>query len=208
MSAVQDTQPPQPETGTASNRRAATRRDLLEGATLLSAAALAVPLTTSCSNAAEQAPAADAQAGNRPAAGDALYDRLGGIFAIAGVVDYFSDEIIKDPVAGAQSKNPALRRWHTQQLDRLPGLKWMRTLWVAAVSGGPYTFTATKPGSTQLGLEEAHRDLRISSEEFDAVAGVLSRSLDHFEVPQREKDEVLAAFAAHKNEVIAGSRAS
>ena len=145
---------------------------------------------------------------SRPAAGDSLYERLGGIFAIAGVVDYFSDEIIKDPVAGAQSRNPALRKWHTEQLDRLPGLKWMRTLWVADVSGGPYQFAATKPGATELGLEAAHRDLHITSAEFDAVAGVLSRSLDHFSVPQREKDEVLAAFAAHKDEVTQGSRAS
>jgi len=135
-----------------------------------------------------------------------LYDRLGGIFAIAAVVNYFSDEIIKDPVAGARSANPALREWHTKQLDRLPGLKFMRTLWVAAVSGGPFKYTPTRPGSTNLGLENAHKNLRISPGEFDAVAGVLSRSLDHFKVPQREKSEVLAAFAAHKNEVTQGWR--
>ena len=181
-----------------------TRRDWLESATILSAAAIAVPLTAGCSNAAEQAPTGNAT----PAPGQSLYDRLGGIFAIAGVVDYFSDEIIKDPVAGAQSRNPQLREWHTRQLDRLPGLKWLRTLWVADVSGGPYKFTATRPGSTKLGLEEAHRNLKIAPAEFDAVAAVLSRSLDHFSVPQREKDEVLAAFAAHKDEVTAGSRQS
>ena len=37
------------------------------------------------------------------------------------------------------------------------------------------------------------------------MAGVLSRSLDHFKVPEKEKSEVLAAFAAHKDEVTAGS---
>ena len=142
-----------------------------------------------------------------PAAGESLYDRLGGIFAIAGVVDYFSDEIIKDPTAGAQSRNPALRKWHTESLDRLPGLKFMRTLWVANVAGGPYQYTPTRPGSTNLGLENAHKDLHISSAEFDAVAAVLSRSLDHFNVPAKEKGEVLAAFAAHKDEVTQGSRA-
>ena len=135
-----------------------------------------------------------------------LYDRLGGIFAIAAVVNYFSDEIIKDPTAGARSNNPALREWHTKQLDRLPGLKFMRTLWVANISGGPFQYTPVRPGSTNLGLEEAHRNLKISPNEFDAVAAVLSRSLDHFAVPQREKTEVLAAFAAHKNEVTEGSR--
>ena len=62
----------------------------------------------------------------------------------------------------------------------------------------------TKAGKTRLGLEEAHRDLRISPDEFDEVAAELGRSLDFAKVPQREKDEVLAAFAAHKNEVTAG----
>ena len=80
----------------------------------------------------------------------------------------------------------------------MPGLKFMRTLWVCEVSGGPFKFTATKPGKTPLGLEEAHRDLRISPAEFDEVAAELGRSLDHFKVPKREKAEVLAAFAAHK----------
>jgi hypothetical protein len=36
----------------------------------------------------------------------------------------------------------------------------MRTLWVCNVSGGPFQFTATKPGTTPFGLEEVHRDLR------------------------------------------------
>lgn len=187
------------------HERTANRRDLVvRGTASLSAAAIIAALPAGCARAEDPA-----STGNEPVAsqsGPSLFDRLGGIFAIAGVVDYFSDEIIKDPVAGAQSSNPALRQWHTAQLGRLPGLKFMRTLWVATVSGGPYQYTPTRPGSTNLGLEEAHRNLRISSEEFDAVAGVLSRSLDHFDVPQREKSEVLAAFAAHKDEVTRGSR--
>jgi hemoglobin len=40
------------------------------------------------------------------------------------------------------------------------------------------------------------------------VAGVLSRTLDEFGVPQREKDEVLGAFAAHKPEVTEGALAT
>ena len=133
-----------------------------------------------------------------------LYERLGGIFAIAAVVNHFSDAVVKNPIVGQKSKNPQLREWHTKSLKRLPGLKFMRTLWVAEVSGGPYKFTATKPGKTALGLEEAHRSLRISPAEFDEVAAELGRSLDFAKVPKREKGEVLAAFAAHKNEVTAG----
>jgi hemoglobin len=137
-----------------------------------------------------------------------LYDRLGGVFAIAAVVDHFSDAIVKNEIAGQSSDNPELREWHIQKLARLPGLKWMRTLWVCEVAGGPYTYNATKPGATSLGLEEAHRELHIKPEEFDAVAGELSKSLDFFKVPEREKGEVLAAFAAHKGEVTEGSLAT
>ncbi len=135
-----------------------------------------------------------------------LYDRLGGAFAIAAVVDQFSDALIQNPVVGQNSENPALREWHTNNLGRLPGLKFMRTLWVCTVAGGPQQYAATEPGSTPLGLEEAHRDLKISPDEFDEVAAELARTLDAFSVPEQEKEEVLGAFAAHKGEVTGGSR--
>ena len=135
-----------------------------------------------------------------------LYDRVGGAFAIAAVVDHFSDAIVRNPIVGQQSENPQLREWHTKNLERLPGLKFMRTLWVCSVAGGPQQYAGTKPGSTTLGLEEAHRDLKISPEEFDEVAAELGRTLDFFSVPDREKEEVLGAFAGHKDEVTEGYR--
>ncbi len=167
-----------------------TRRQSLQGLALVGAgASLAVPaLSHRVAAAAEKS----------------LYERLGGVFAIAAVVDHFSDAVVKNPIVGTKSKNPQLREWHTKNLGRLPGLKFMRTLWVCDVSGGPYQFTATKPGTTPLGLEEAHRDLRISPAEFDEVAAELGRTLDFAKVPKSEKAEVLAAFAAHKDEVTAG----
>ena len=133
-----------------------------------------------------------------------LYERLGGVFAIAAVVDHFSDAVVQNTIVGQQSNNPALREWHTQNLGRLPGLKFMRTLWVCNVAGGPFEYTPTVPGSTVLGLEEAHRKLHISPDEFDEVAAELGRTLDAVGVPEQEKGEVLAAFAAHKGEVTEG----
>jgi hemoglobin len=133
-----------------------------------------------------------------------LYERLGGAFAIAAVVDHFSEAVVQNPIVGQQSENAALREWHTNNLGRLPGLKFMRTLWVCEVAGGPQQYSATKPGATSLGLEEAHRELKISPAEFDEVAAELGRTLDLFKVPEREKGEVLAAFAAHKGEVTEG----
>jgi hemoglobin len=137
-----------------------------------------------------------------------LYDRLGGVFAIAAVVDKFSDALIQNPVVGQGSSNPELAEWHTKSLARLPGLKFMRTLWVCNVAGGPFEYTPTRPGSTVIGLEEAHRELQITPEEFDEVAAVLAQTLDSFQIPTQEKDEVLAAFAAHKGEVTEGSMAT
>ena len=145
-----------------------------------------------------------ADADNVDAQEKSLYERLGGVFAIAAVVDHFSDAVVKNPIVGQESKNPQLREWHTENLARLPGLKFMRTLWVCDVAGGPFQFTPTKPGTTPLGLEEAHRERKISPEEFDEVAAELGRTLEFFKVPAREKGEVLAAFAAHKDEVTAG----
>jgi len=133
-----------------------------------------------------------------------LYERLGGAFAIAAVIDHFSEAVVRNPIVGQTSENPGLREWHTNNLGRLPGLKFMRTLWVCNVAGGPQHYAATKPGSTALGLEDAHRELKISSAQFDEVAAELGRTLDFFKVPEREKEEVLAAFAAHKGEVTEG----
>ena len=168
-----------------------TRRSVVAGLAL--AAAPATVLAT-----ADDAHAQDKQTEK------SLYERLGGVFAIAAVVDPFSDAVVKNPIVGQKSKNPQLREWHTKNLGRLPGLKFMRTLWVCNVSGGPFQFKATKPGTTPLGLEEAHRNLRISPAEFDEVAAELGRTLDSVKVPKRDKAEVLAAFAAHKDEVTAG----
>ncbi|KAB2969826.1 MAG: group 1 truncated hemoglobin [Thermoanaerobaculia bacterium] len=164
------------------------------------ARSLAISMTLIAALVATSAPAA-------PEVEKSLYERLGGVFAIASVVDHFSDAVVQNPIVGKGSKNPALREWHTKNLGRLPGLKFMRTLWVCAATGGPFDYSPTKPGKTELGLEEAHRELKISPAEFDEVAAELGRSLDFAKVPAREKGEVLAAFAAHKDEVTAGYKA-
>ena len=81
-----------------------------------------------------------------------LYERLGGAFAIAAVGDQFSDALISNQIVGQSSENPALREWHTNNLARLPGLKFMRTLWVCDISGGPQGYAATEPGRTTRGV--------------------------------------------------------
>lgn len=50
-----------------------------------------------------------------------LYQRLGGAFAIAAVVDRYRDALVHNPIVGQQSDNPALAELHTNNLGRLPG---------------------------------------------------------------------------------------
>jgi hemoglobin len=136
----------------------------------------------------QPAPFAAAQEGTPEGAGSAepsLYERVGGIFAIAAVVDRFSDAIITNPKL---NENPNLKAWNeTEAETRLPGLKFGRTQWVAALSGGPYEYTG-------LPLEEAHQDFHLTADEFAEVGAEIVRALDYFQVPEREKQELVAAY--------------
>ena len=127
-----------------------------------------------------------------------LYERLGGIFNIAAVVDNFSDRLLENQKI--VDANPELHEWHTVTYHtRMPGLKWGRTWWLAMKAGGPYLYTGRE-------MRDAHFDLKISPEVFDEVSRELANAMDEFKVPEREKQEVLAAFGAEKGEVTAGSQ--
>ena len=123
-----------------------------------------------------------------------LYDRVGGIFAIAAVVNRFSDEIIKNPKLNV---NPALKAWNeTEAETRLPGLKFGRTLWIAATAGGPFEYTG-------LPLSEAHTRFNLTSEEFDEVGAEIVRALEFYKVPQAEIDLLVEAYMLSKPDVVA-----
>jgi len=81
-----------------------------------------------------------------------LYERLGGVFAIAAVVDHFSDAVVKNPVVGQKSKNPQLREWHTKNLGRLPGLKLCGRFGSAAFRAGPFSTRPPDPVRRRLVL--------------------------------------------------------
>ena len=125
-----------------------------------------------------------------------LYERVGGIFAIAAVVDRFSDEIIKNPKL---NENPALKAWNeTEAETRLPGLKFGRTQWVAALAGGPYEYTG-------LPLEEAHQDLHLTADEFAEVGAEIVRALEYYQVPEREIQELVDAYMTAMPQVVTTS---
>jgi hemoglobin len=160
------------------------RRTVAKGAGALAgmAAMGVLPTTAEARNATQTAPAEPS-----------LYDRLGGYFAIAAVVNRFSDEIITNPKL---NENPALKAWNeTQAESRLPGLKFGRTLWIAAVAGGPFEYTG-------LPLNEAHAEFNLTADEFAEVGAEIVRALDYYGVPEREQQELVEAYQASMTDVV------
>ena len=72
----------------------------------------------------------------------------------------------------------------------------MRTLWVAALAGGPFKYTG-------MPLHDAHTRFSLTSDEFDEVGAEIVRSLDYYHVPEREKQELVTAYMRSKPDVVA-----
>jgi hemoglobin len=139
------------------------------------------------------AQATPATQGAEPKATQSLYDRLGGIFAISAVVDRFSDAIIKNPKL---NQNPQLVAWNRDEAaTRLPGLKVMRTIWIASLAGGPFQYSG-KP------LAEAHPRFKLTEAEFKEVGAEIVRALEFYKVPQREQQELVKAYNSSMADVV------
>jgi hemoglobin len=158
------------------------RRTMAKGAGALAGTAAARGLIPAATEAKQSTP-------TEPS----LYERLGGIFAIAAVVNRFSDEIITNPKLNV---NPALKEWNEKEAEtRLPGLKFMRTIWIAALAGGPFEYTG-------LPLDKAHADFHLTADEFDEVGAEIVRALDFYKVPEREKQELVEAYMTAMDDVV------
>ena len=127
----------------------------------------------------------------------ALFDRLGGFFGIAAVVNRFSDQILVNPIL---NQNPALAAWNQNEAPtRLPGLKFGRTMWIAAMVGGPIKYTG-------LPLEQAHDRFNMTSAEFAEVGAEIVRALQFFNVPQSDIDQLVCLYGTSMGEVVSSSR--
>ena len=121
-----------------------------------------------------------------------LYERLGGIYSIATVIDDLIDRIMVDDRLNA---NPRVDEAHHRVLP--PGFKYLVTEMVGEATGGPQRYT----GRT---MEDSHRDLRITGAEWEALIDDLNQSLDKFRVPPQERSEVLAIVQSTRDAIVAG----
>jgi len=122
-----------------------------------------------------------------------LFERLGGTYAIASVVDDLTERLAADPVITA---NPAVK----ESLSKIsvPGLKFQLTAFVIQAVGGPYQYHGKD-------MKTAHANLKISGAEWDAAVADLKATLAKFNVPQREQEELLRVVASTKNDIVTNS---
>jgi hemoglobin len=125
-----------------------------------------------------------------PAATATLYDRLGGVYSIATVVDDFIDRIMKDPRLNA---NPALDEAH----HKVPpaGFKYLVTEMVCGATGGPQRYTGRS-------MAESHRHLHIRPREWDAFLDDFQQTLNKFQVPPAEQKELQALVQSTYGDIV------
>ncbi len=121
-----------------------------------------------------------------------LYERLGGIYNIATVVDDFIDRIMVD---GRLNANPQVDEAHHRVSPA--GFKYLVTEQVGEAAGGPQRYTGRS-------MEDTHLDLLITGEEWEAFIDDFNQTLDKFEVPQQERSELLDIIESTRDAIVVG----
>ena len=121
---------------------------------------------------------------------ESLYDRLGGVYPIAVVVDEFINRLVVNDVLNA---NPAIDEARARVPG--PGLKFHVTALVCQATGGPCVYTGR-------GMRESHAHMKITDAEWQEMLSVFKAVLTDFEVPQQEQDELVAIVESTKGEIV------
>ena len=132
----------------------------------------------------------------QPAEKPSLYERLGGVYSIATVVDDFIDRIMVDPRLNA---NPFVDEAH----HRVPpaGFKYLVTEMVCWATGGPQKYTGKS-------MAESHSHLKTTSEEWEALLKDFQQTLDKFAVPAEEQAELKAIVNSTRSDIVVASGAA
>jgi hemoglobin len=119
-----------------------------------------------------------------------LYERLGGVYAIAAVVDDFIDRIMDDPRLNA---NPKVNEAH-HRVSRA-GFKYLVTEMVCWATGGPQRYSGK-------GMYDSHAHLGITPDEWQVFLGDFKATLDHFGVGTAEQSELFAIVESTKKDIV------
>lgn len=119
-----------------------------------------------------------------------LYERLGGVYAIAAVVDDFIDRIMQDSRLNA---NPKVDEAHHRVSKA--GFKYLVTEQVCWAAGGPQVYTGRS-------MRDSHVHLEITEFEWQSFLDDLRQTFDKFEVPAAERAELLAIVESTKSDIV------
>ena len=119
-----------------------------------------------------------------------LYERLGGVYSIATVIDHFIDRIMVDPRLNA---NPRVDEAHHRVSPA--GFKYLVTEMLCWAAGGPQKYTGRS-------MKDLHRDLMITAAEWEAFLDDLQQTLDKFAVPQAEQEEIKAIIDSTRADIV------
>ncbi len=119
-----------------------------------------------------------------------LYERLGGVFAIAAVVDDFIERIMVDP---RLNSNPKVDEAHHKVSKA--GFKYLVTEQVCHATGGPQRYTGRS-------MSDSHGHLDITETEWQAFLGDLTQTLNKFGVPAQERQELFAIVDSTKADIV------
>jgi hemoglobin len=120
----------------------------------------------------------------------ALYDRLGGVYSIATVVDDLIDRIMVDPRLNA---NPLVDEAHHRVTPA--GFKYLVTELVCSATGGPQTYSGRS-------MADSHRHLKITPDEWLAFVDDFQQTLNHFDVPRAEQQELIAIVESTREAIV------
>jgi hemoglobin len=120
----------------------------------------------------------------------ALYDRLGGVYNIATVVDDLIDRVMTDARLNA---NPRVDEAHHRVSPA--GFKYLVTEMVCWAAGGPQRYSGRPMG-------DSHRHLMITAGEWEAFMDDFQQTLDKFGVPQPEQDELKAIVESTREAIV------
>jgi hemoglobin len=124
-----------------------------------------------------------------------LYERLGGVFSIATVVDDFINRVMSDPRLNA---NPLVDEAHHRVSPA--GFKYLVTELVCQVTGGPQRYTGRS-------MADSHKHLNISMPEWQAFLDDFQQTLDKFKVPAAEQKELFAIVDSTRSDIVVPQRA-
>ena len=119
-----------------------------------------------------------------------LYERLGGVYAIAAVVDDFINRIMDNPKLNA---NPKVDEAH-HRVSRA-GFKYLVTEMVCWATGGPQRYSGKS-------MFDSHAHLDITEAEWHVFLADFKACLDNFKVPATEQAELFAIVDSTKKDIV------